>query len=75
MERVEIEAAFVRDDEFAVEHDPIGELREERFAQFGEIAKQRLLVTRLKIELVTVTEHDTTKPVPLGFVRNIPVGR
>ena len=70
LQRVEVETAFVRDDELAVEHDPIGQLFEQRLAQLGEVAQQRLLVARLEIEVVAVAEHDATEAVPLRLVRH-----
>ena len=69
LQRVEVEAALVGDDELAVEHDPIGQLFEQRLAQLGEVAQQRLLVARLQIEVVAVAEHDAAEAVPLRLVR------
>ena len=69
LERVEVEARRRRDHELAVEHDLVGQLREQRLAQLGEVAQQRLLVAALEIELVAVAEHDATEPVPLRLVR------
>ena len=71
LQRVEVEAALVRDDELAVEHDPVGELLEQRLAQLGEVAQQRLLVARLQIEVVAVAEHDAAEAVPLRLVRHL----
>ncbi len=44
LQRVEVEAPLVRDDELAVEHDALGQLFEHRLAQLGEVAQERLLV-------------------------------
>ena len=71
LQRVEVEAAFVGDDELAVEHDPVGELFEQRLAQLGEVAQQRLLVARLEIEVVAVAEHDAAEAVPLRLVADV----
>src|SRR5262249_9526709 len=71
LERVEVDAARVGDDELAVEHDALGQLRQERFAQLREVAQQRLLVARLEGEVVAVAEHDAAKAVPLRLVEDI----
>src|SRR4051812_46849105 len=73
---IEVEAALGIDDhELAVEHDPVGELGEHRLAQLWEVTEQRLLVARLQIELVAVTEHDAAEAVPLRFVEHLAAGR
>ena len=69
LQRVEVEPAVVRDHELAVEHDLVGKLREQRLAQLGEVAQQRLLVAALEIEVVAVAEHDAAEAVPLRLVR------
>ena len=75
LQRVEVETAFVRDDELAVEHDAFGELREQRLAKLGEVAQQRLAVPALQIEVVTVAEDDAAEAVPLRLVRHQAGGR
>ena len=75
LQRVEVETPLVRDDELAVEHDAVRQLFEQRLAQLGEVAQQRLLVARLEIELVAVAEHDAAEPVPLRFVDHVARGR
>ena len=72
LQRVEVEAALVvAIDELAVEHDLIGQLREQRLAQLGEVAQQRLLVAALEIEVVAVAEHDAAEAVPLRLVEHV----
>jgi len=39
----------------------------QRFDEFGEVAVERLLVSRAEYHLVAVAEHDAAKAVPLGF--------
>src|SRR4051812_27737716 len=66
LQRVEVETAvFAHHYKLAVEHAPLGQLREQRLAQFGEVAQQRLLVAALQVEVVAVTKHHATEAVPL----------
>jgi hypothetical protein len=68
LQRVEVESAFVRDDQLTVEDNAVGQLFEQRFAQLREVAQQRLVVPALQIEIVAVAEHDAAEAVPLRFV-------
>ena len=54
-----------RDHDLAVEHAARRELREQRLAQVGEVAVQRLLVAALEQQLVPVAEDERAKAVPL----------
>ena len=69
LERVEVEPVRRRDHELAVEHDLGGQLFEQRLAQLGEVAQQRLLVAALEIEVVAVAEQDAAEAVPLRLER------
>jgi hypothetical protein len=75
LERVEVEPAFVGDDELAVEDDALRKLLQHRLAQLREVAQQRALVARLQVELVAGAEHDAAETVPLRFVRHVAAGR
>ena len=48
----------------------VGQLREQRLAQLGEVPQQRLAVAALQIEVVAVAEHDAAEAVPLRLVRH-----
>ena len=67
LERHEIESAFARDHDLAVEHTSLRQLRLERFDQLREIAVERLLVAALDEHLVAVAEDERAKAVPLGL--------
>ena len=53
------------DHELAVERAARRELTEQRLAQLGEIAVERLGVAALEQELVAVAEHEHAKAIPL----------
>ena len=42
LQRVEVETAFARDDQFAVEHAALGKLRAQGIDHVGEVAVERL---------------------------------
>ena len=65
MERVEIQAGILDDDDFAVEHRAGRQLRPQRLEQVGKIAIERLLVAALNQDFVTVAEYQRAKPIPL----------
>ncbi len=67
LQRLELQGFADRDDDLAVEHAALGELRLERIDQLGEIAIERLLIPALDEDLVAVTEEQRAKAVPLGL--------
>src|SRR5258706_14373507 len=67
LQRLELQGFADRDDDLAVEHAALGELRLERIDQLGEIAIERLLIPALDEDLVAVTEEQRAKAGPLGF--------
>src|ERR1019366_467397 len=68
LERLEIEAPVVCDDELAIEHAALGEHGPKRRFELREIAIERLLIPALDRQLVAIAEHEGPKPVPFGLV-------
>ena len=66
-QRVEVEAAWARDHDFAVENALLGKLVEQGFAEIGEIAVEGLAVSALDEEVVAVAKDDGAETVPLGL--------
>ena len=64
LQRLEIEPAILGDDDFAIEHAAIGQLRPQRLEQLGKIAIQRFLIAALDQDLVPVAEDQRAKPIP-----------
>ena len=70
-ERVEVLAALVVEEhDLAVEH-----VAARREAQLGEVARQRLAVARLQVDVAAVDEGDGAEAVPLGLVHPAVSGR
>ena len=69
LQRLEVQAAVGGDDDLAVEHAPLRELRLERRHEFGEVARHRPLVAAAELDLVAVAEDDRAEAVPLRLVR------
>src|ERR1700722_7939692 len=67
LERIEVKTAGPGDDDLAVEHAAGGELLEEWFEEFGEVASERLLVAALDQQLIMIAEDERAKAVPLGL--------
>ena len=65
LERLEVEPAVLRDHQLAVERAARGQLGEQRCAQLGEVAVERLRVAALEQQLLAVAEHEHAKAVPL----------
>src|SRR5688572_30800021 len=65
LQQVEIEPVLTCDDDLAVEHAALGELRLERSDQLREVAIERLLVAALDEDLIAVTEDQRPKAIPL----------
>src|SRR5580704_5841998 len=65
LERLEVERATARNDDFAVEDAPRGKLRAQGGAELGEVAVERLLVAALDEKLVAVAKDEDAKAVPL----------
>src|SRR5579872_2931733 len=68
LQRVEVEAALVRDDKFAIEHAFRWKLFAKWIEHFGEIAIQRFFVATLDENLIAITKHQNAEAVPLRFV-------
>lgn len=66
-ECVEVEAMGAGDDNLAIEDALRRELGEERGAEFGEVAVERLGVAALDQEVVPGAEDEGAKAVPLGL--------
>ncbi len=64
LERFEVEPAVRRDHELAVEHAARRKLVEQRLAQLGEVAVERLRLAALQQQIVAVAEHEHAEPVP-----------
>src|SRR5919106_4123799 len=67
LQGIEVERAILRDDDFAVKHAASGQLGAERLEQFRKVAVQRFFVATLDQDLVPVTKHQGTKPIPFRF--------
>ena len=67
LQRIEVEPTILCDDDFAIKHAAIGQLRPERLEQFGEVAVQRFFVAALDQDLVSVAKHQRTKSIPFRF--------
>ena len=67
LQRLEVEAADIGDDEFAVEHTSRGKLRADRIEQLREIAIERFRIAALDQDFVAVAKDQRAKAVPLWF--------
>ena len=65
LQRVEVEPAFVATDELTVEHDAFRELLEQRLAQLGEVAQERLLLRLCRSR--SSPSRNTTQRKPSHF--------
>ena len=66
-QRLEVERSVARDDDLAIEHAAVRERCPEWFGQLGEVAVQRLEVAGLRVDAVSVTEHQGAEAIPLGL--------
>ena len=64
-EGVEVQAGGGGDHHLAVEDAPLRQLRPQRVEQLREVPGKGPLVAAAQLHLVTVTEQDATKTVPL----------
>jgi len=67
LQSVEIQPAFARDHQFAIEHATLGELRAQRIDHIGEIAVERLGVAALDEDFIPVAKNEDAEAVPLGL--------
>ena len=65
LQRLEVERVAARDDDLAVEHAALGQLRLQRLEQLREVAVERLLVAALDEQLVAVAKDQRAEAVPL----------
>ena len=63
-QRVKVQTAIARDDDLTVEDASLRELLEQSFAQLREVAIQRLAVTALDQQLVSVAKDHGAKSIP-----------
>jgi hypothetical protein len=68
LERVEVQTSSARDDDLSVEAAAPRQLPAERLLKLREISVQRLLVSTLEDDFVTVAKYEHPKAVPLGLV-------
>src|ERR1041384_881338 len=67
LQRIKIERAILRNDDFTVEHTACGKLLQKRFDQFREITVERFLIATLDHYFLTVAKDQRSKTIPLGF--------
>ena len=67
-QRLEVQPVAARDDDLAVDHALLGQVRLHRGDDLGEVAGQRPLVAAAELDLVAVAEDDAAEAVPLRLV-------
>src|SRR5215216_5183795 len=67
LQRLEIEGAVAGNDDLAVEHATRWQLCHQRRNQFRVVAGERLLVTTLDVDVISILEDEGAEPVPLRF--------
>ena len=67
LERLKIERAVDGDDDFAVEHASVGQLRGQRFDQLWKVAVERFLIAALNEHVEAVAKDQRAKAVPFWF--------
>src|SRR6478609_377498 len=75
LEGLEIQCAVLRDDDLAVEHALLRQLRLHRLEQFRVIAGERFFVAALQKDVVAITEDQGTETVPLRLENPALTGR
>src|SRR5262249_33677476 len=64
---VEIEAIVLNDDNFSVEHAAWRQGRAQWPEQLREISVERLFVTALDEDFISIAKYQCAKPIPFGF--------
>jgi hypothetical protein len=67
LQRLELQPLADRHEDLPVEHAPLGQLRQRRVLELGEVAGERLGVAAGELHIGAVAEHDRPEPVPLGL--------
>src|SRR5215510_1584769 len=75
LQRIEVESIRRRDHYLPVDHCARRHIGDERVAQFGEVAIERLQLAALNVEVGLAPEHDRAKAVPLGLIEEAAVGK
>jgi hypothetical protein len=71
LEVVEVEALVAGQHDLAVDDAAIRQRGRQHGRQFGEVARERALVPRAQLDLVTVAEHDAAEAVPLRLEEHV----
>src|SRR6516165_102347 len=58
LQSFEVEAPIPGNDDLAIEHAALGQLRTQGFEQFGKITVQRFLVSALDQDLIAIAENQ-----------------
>src|SRR5947207_647159 len=65
LQRIEVEPSLAGDDDFAIEHAALRQLRLQRVGELREVPIEWLLVATLDEQLISVAEDERPKAVPL----------
>src|SRR6476646_6043212 len=65
LQRFELEPFVACDDDLAVEHASLGQLRLDRIDQLGEISIERLLIAALNENFIAITKDERPESIPL----------
>jgi len=75
LKSIEVEPAFVGDDEFAVECALCGKVLAKRVDHFGKVSIERFLISALDKDVIAFAKDEDAKAIPLGFIDPFALGR